>query len=133
MNSNIILIFLITLGAVGAFLSLVAFVLVGDPRAVSFSAEAPLTIIASCIPPMIFFMRKKLFPGVGRAYLTLGFSFLFAVILFVLAIEKYSFVFPNDIWIFSLHPIEPITFTISVLFILQGVAWYVKAENQTSL
>lgn len=133
MNSNIILIFLITLGAVGAFLSLVAFVLVGDPRAVSFSAEAPLTIIASCMPSMIFFMRKKLFPSVGRAYLIRGFSLLFVVILYITAIDKYSFVFPNNTWIFSLHPIEPITVTVSVLLILQGVAWYVKAEQKTSL
>lgn len=133
MNSSIILIFLITLGAVGAFLALVAFMLVGDPRAVSFSVDAPLAFIASSVPSMIFFMRKKLFPSVGRSYLIRGFSLLFVVILYVLAIEKYSFVFPDDTWIFSFHPIEPLTVTVSVLLILQGVAWYVKTENQTSL
>lgn len=131
MSKNIIIIFLITLGAVGAFLALVAFLLVGDPRAVSLSADAPLAIIASCMPPMIFFMRKKLFPSVGRLYLIRGFSFLFVVILFVVAVDKYSFVFPDETWIFSFHPIEPLTVTLSVLLILQGVAWYVEAEQKT--
>lgn len=126
MNSNIALIFFITLCAVGFFLVLVALVLTGDPRGVSFLAEAPLAIIASCISPMIFFMKKRLFPSVGRLYLTRGFSSLFVVILYVLAVEKYSFVFPDDMRVFSLHPVEPIAFTISALLILHGVAWHVK-------
>lgn len=91
------------------------------PNALSIS-EIPLIIIVAFIAPIIFLIKKKIPKNFGRFYLIYGFSGLLILILYVIAVEKYSFVFSQEAWIFNLHPLEPIFFTISVSFIIHGMA-----------
>jgi len=132
MKDRVILLFSATLFATILYAAFWAKVFTNDWSDVSFVSETPLAIIVALIAPMIFITRKNLPPGQGRVYLARGFSGLLVLILFVMAVEKYSFVFPTETAVFYLHPVEPIIFTISVLFILRGISKLVSNERLIS-
>lgn len=119
---NSILIFIFALFILLVYLAFLAKAFTGDWFAILFAAEMPLSIIAVSMAPMIY-LTWKIFPiGRGRSDLIYGFSILIILIIYTLTVDKYSFVFPKEKWIYNLHPIEPILFTILVLYLLKGTS-----------
>lgn len=120
MKYKTISIFLITLLGVFVCMAALSRALSGNWSAAVNVADVPIAVIAASMVVMVFVVREYLPHGAARAYSVRGFSVLFLSVLYVLAIEKYSYIFPYETWIFNLHPLEPIFITAAILLILKG-------------
>lgn len=119
---------------IGAFIGVFLYLLLwnkvfsGEWVAMPFAIEIPFAIIAASMAPMIY-ATWRIFPsGRGRKNLIYGFLILVVLILYVLVVEKYSFVFPREKWVYNLHPVEPILFTVLAIFLLKGTTKLMKHE-----
>lgn len=120
------IIFLIALLTAIFLASIWAKVFAGAWNDIGFIQEiAPIASFAISATTL-FIVTKHLPPSRGRTFLITGFT-LFTIIWFIiLPVEKYSFVFPQNIDFHTLYVIFPFFFTGNILLVLSGLKMILK-------
>lgn len=120
------IIFLIALLTAIFFASIWAKVFAGAWNDIWFVQEIAPIISFAISATILFVVMKHLTPSRGRTFLITGFT-LFTLIWFtILPVEKYSFVFPQNIDFRALYVIFPFFFTGNILLVLSGLKMVLK-------